>query len=65
MKDKRMLILKSVLAGVQVVAGAAGLADVVGEKWAGLVVLVVGAAQVAIATYEHGLLTPVPTDTSK
>lgn len=55
-----MLIIKSVLAGVQVVAGAAGLADVVGERWAGLVVLVVGAAQVAMATYEHGLMTPVP-----
>ncbi len=57
-----MLIVKSVLAGVQIVAGAAGLGDVVGERWAGLVVLVVGAAQVAMATYEHGLMTPVPAD---
>lgn len=55
-----MLIVKSVLAGVQVVAGAAGLANMVGERWAGLVVLIVGAAQVGIATYEHGLMTPTP-----
>lgn len=58
--SKSLLAVKSILAGIQVVAGAAGLADLLGERWAGLVVLIVGAAQVGMATWEHGLMTPVP-----
>ena len=60
--SKSLLAVKSILAGIQVVAGAAGLADLLGERWAGLVVLIVGAAQVGMATWEHGLMTPMPGD---
>lgn len=56
----RLLIVKSVLVGAQMLAGGAAVADVLGPQWAGLVVLAVAAAQAAIAAYEHGLKKPVP-----
>lgn len=62
MNSKPLLIWQSVLAGLQVIAGGTALADLVNERWAGLFVLIVGAAQVGTATFVHGLVT-VPAQT--
>lgn len=61
--SKTLLIWQSVLAGLQVLAGASGLASLLPEKWAGLFVLVIGGMQVGTATYVHGLVT-IPEQTS-
>lgn len=58
--NRALLIWVSVLAGLQVVAGAAALTDIIGGKFAAVFVLVIGAAQVGTATYQHGLYSPVP-----
>lgn len=50
----------AVLASLQVIAGAAGLGEMIGARWAGLIVLVVGALQAGMVVYEQGLVTPVP-----
>jgi len=58
--SRGLLLWGSITAGLQVLAGAGALTGVLGEKWAGLAVVVVGALQVATATYTHGLQTPTP-----
>lgn len=63
--NRALLIWVSVLAGLQMVAGAAAITDVVGPKYAGAFALLVGAAQAATATYQRGLMTPVPVGVSK
>lgn len=60
--NRALLIWVSLLAGAQMLAGAAAMAELVGPKYAGVFALVVGAAQVATVTYQRGLTTPVPTD---
>jgi hypothetical protein len=59
-----LLLWQSVMAAAQVAASAAGLADIIGTRPASVLVLVVGAAQVATAFYAHGNATaPAPTPT--
>lgn len=58
--SKAMLIWVSILAGLQMLSGAAVLTDLVGIKFGGIFVVVVGALQVATATYQKGLVTPTP-----
>lgn len=58
---KRLLLWQAVMAGAQVLAGASGLTGLIGERWAGLLVLLVAACQAGTAAYGHGLMTPVPT----
>ena len=60
--SKAMRAAHAVLAALQVVTGAAGLGDIIGERWAGLVVLLVGAVQAGLVVYDQGLQTPVPTN---
>lgn len=60
MRSKTLLAWQSVLAGLQVMAGAAAMADVLGERWFGLFVVGLGALQVGTATWVHGLVTPTP-----
>lgn len=48
------------MAGLQVVAGASVLAELLPDKLAALVVVGVAAMQVGTATYVHGLATPTP-----
>jgi hypothetical protein len=52
------------MAGIQFIAGGTAMTDILpsARQWVGVVVLVVGGAQLAIATYDHGLVTPVPED---
>ena len=59
--NRALLIWVSTLAGLQMLSGAAALTDLVGHQAAGAFVLIVAAAQAATATYQHGLMTPVPT----
>jgi len=58
--NRALLIWVSLLAGLQMLAGAAAVADVIGAQYAGAFALLVGAAQVATATYQRGLMTPTP-----
>jgi dolichyl-phosphate-mannose--protein O-mannosyl transferase len=44
----------TVLAGMQVLTAGTALSDVIGVKWFAFIVLVVGAAQVSLATYQAG-----------
>lgn len=58
--NRGLLLWVSILAGLQMAAGGAAVGDFVGIRYAGIFVLLVGAAQVATATYQRGLMTPVP-----
>lgn len=58
--SKRWLAAKAVFFGLSMITGASLLADVVGEKWAGLIVLGVAAVRGGMDFYEHGLATPTP-----
>lgn len=58
--SRALLIWVSLLAGLQMLSGAADALDLLGPRWAGMFVLIVGAAQAATGTYQHGLMTPVP-----
>lgn len=55
-----LLIWQSVLAGLQVIAGTSGLADLIPGKWVALFVILVAAIQVGTATFVHGLVTMPP-----
>ena len=59
MKSRPVLIVMSVLAGLQVLAGGAVLSDVVGQTVAGMAVLTVAAAQAGMAFYVQGKVTPI------
>jgi hypothetical protein len=58
--NRALLIWVSVLAALQMIAGAAALSDLVGAPYAGAFAILVGAAQVGTVTYQKGLQTPVP-----
>jgi hypothetical protein len=58
--SKRFLMWQSVMAGIQVLSGAGALTGVLGERWAGLFVVLVAACQAGTMVYQHGLMTPVP-----
>ena len=61
MKTSRpLLVWQSMLAGAQVLSGAAALSDVIGERWWGLAVVGIAAMQAATAYYVHGLGQPAP-----
>jgi hypothetical protein len=59
MKSEPVLIWSAVLVTLQVLTGGAALADVVGDKTAGLAILVVAALQAGTAFYVRGQVTPV------
>lgn len=48
----------AILGGLQVVTASANLADLVGDKWALWVILLVGAAQAGTAIYMRGASVP-------
>lgn len=54
MQNKTMLILFSILAGLQVLAGGAALGDIIGDQTMGLFVLVVGAFQAGLTVFVRG-----------
>lgn len=47
-------LVAAVLAGAQILNAGTALADIIGPKWAGLIGLVVGAGQAALAAYRSG-----------
>lgn len=57
MTSRRLALLHALLAGAQVVTGAAGLADLVGSRPAQWAVLIVAAVQVAVAAYTDRIAT--------
>lgn len=59
MKRNPVLIVMSILAGLQVLAGGAALADVLGQAAAGLFILTVAAAQMGLQFYVRGEVVPV------
>lgn len=58
-KREPVVVVMSVLAGLQVLAGGAALADLIGAQWAGIFVLAVAALQVGMSFYVRGQVTPV------
>lgn len=58
--SKRFLFWQSVMAGAQVMSGAGAITGILGELWAGLLVVLVAACQAGTMVYQHGLMTPVP-----
>lgn len=57
-KSRPVLITFSVLAGLQVMAGGAALADVIGDTAFGLFVLVIAAVQAGMSVFVQGNVTP-------
>ena len=57
MTSRRLALLHALLAGAQVVTGAAGLSDLVGFRAAQWAVLAVAALQVAVAVYTDRVAT--------
>jgi hypothetical protein len=58
-KREPVVLVMSILAGLQVLTGGAALADVFGAQVAGLLILAVAAAQVGLQFYVRGQVTPV------
>jgi hypothetical protein len=56
--SRPVLIVMSILAGLQILTGAGALGEVIGVKAAGLAIAVVGAAQVGMAFYVQGQVVP-------
>lgn len=52
----------AILAGAQIATAGTTLADILGAKMAGLIVLLIGAAQGGLAVYQYGQNNP-PTPT--
>ena len=59
MKREPVVLVMSVLAALQVLAGGAALADLIGQQWAGVFILFVAALQVGLQFYVRGQVTPV------
>jgi hypothetical protein len=57
MTSRKLALLHAILAGAQVVTGAAGLADLVGARSAQWAVLIVAALQVTVAAYADRITT--------
>jgi len=53
-----LLIWSSILVTLQMVTGGAALGDFIGERTAGLCILIVAALQAGTAFYIRGLVTP-------
>lgn len=58
-KSRPVLIVFSVLAGLQVLSGAAALGDLVGDQAFGLFSIIVAAIQVGMTFYVQNQVTPV------
>jgi len=58
-KREPVVVVMSVLAALQVIAGGAALGELVGPQVAGVVVLAVAALQVGLQFYVRGQVTPV------
>jgi len=58
-KREPVVVVMSVLAALQVLVGGAALADLIGNEWAGVFVLVVAALQIGLQFYVRGQVTPV------
>lgn len=58
-KSRPVLIVFSILAGLQVLSGGASLGDVIGKDTAGLFILLIAAVQVGMTFYVQGLTVPV------
>lgn len=58
-KSRPVLIIFSILAGLQVLTGAAALGDVIGDQAFGLFALGVGAVQVGMTFYVQNSVVPV------
>lgn len=58
-KREPVVVVMSILAALQVIAGASALADLIGNEWAGAFVLAVAALQVGMQFYVRGQVTPV------
>lgn len=58
-KSRPVIVIMSILAGLQILAAGAALADVVGMKTAALFVLAVAAAQGGMQFYVQSVVTPV------
>ena len=65
MKREPVLIVMSVLAGLQFLTAGAALGDVIGLQWAGFAILVVGALQSGVQFYVRGQVTPNETVAAK
>lgn len=59
MKSRPVLVINSVLAALQILAGAAVLGDVLGDTTFGLFAVAVGAVQVGVNFYVQGMVVPV------
>lgn len=57
-RSKPVLITFSVLAGLQVLCAGASLAEMIGAKTAGFVILVVAAVQAGMTFYVHNEVVP-------
>lgn len=58
-KSRPVLITFSILAGLQVLTGAAALGDVIGDQLFGLFAIVVAAVQVGMTFYVQNQVTPM------
>jgi len=58
-KREPVVVVMSVLVALQVIAGAAVLGDLIGDQWAGVVVLAVAALQAGMQFYIRGQVSPV------
>lgn len=58
-KSRPVVITFSILAGLQVLTGAAALGDVIGDKAFGMAALVVAAIQVGMTFYVQNAVVPV------
>jgi hypothetical protein len=58
-KSRPVLIVFSILAGLQVITGAAALGDIIGDQAFGLIAVIVAAVQVGMTFYVQNQVTPV------
>lgn len=57
MGNRTLLVVQSILAGMQVIAASTALINLVPEKYAAFFAVLVAAVQVGVATWTHGLHT--------
>lgn len=58
-KPQPVLVIMSVLAGLQVLTAGAALADIAGQKTTALLILIVAALQTTMAFYLRGQVVPL------
>lgn len=59
-KREPVVVVMSVLAALQVLAGGAALTELIGPQLAGVLILAVAALQVGVQFYVRGQVTPLP-----